>query len=79
MVEAVAELSAEMAVDVVLLALLPLRSWCTAVLAASIASPCEHSQPTPCMTALLRGSLSLTPHIILRIVSSIPGSILFNV
>ena len=42
-VEAVAELSAEMAVDVVLPALLPPRSRSTAVLAASIASPCEHS------------------------------------
>jgi hypothetical protein len=42
-VEAVAELSAEMAVEVVLPALLPPRSRSTAVLAASIASPCEYS------------------------------------
>ena len=42
-VEAVAELSVEMAVEVVLPALLPPRSRSTAVLAASIASPCKHS------------------------------------
>ena len=46
-VEAVAELSAEMAVDVVLPALLPPRSRSTAVfMAASIASPCEHTSHT---------------------------------
>ena len=42
-VEVVAELLAEMAVEVVLPVLLPPRSRSTAVLAASIASPCEHS------------------------------------
>ena len=42
--ESVAELFAEMAVEVVLPALLPPRSRSTAVLAASIASPCEHSK-----------------------------------
>ena len=41
--ETVAELLAEMAVEVMLPALLPPRSRSTAVLAASIASPCEHS------------------------------------
>jgi hypothetical protein len=35
--------------------------------------------PTPCMTTLLRGSLSLNPHMILRVASSVPGSTLFNV
>ena len=42
-VEEVAELSAKMAVEVVLSALLPPRGRSTAVLAASFASPCEHS------------------------------------
>ena len=42
-VEEVAELSAKMAVEVVLSALLPPRGRSTAVLAASIASPCEHT------------------------------------